>query len=711
MRNGNYSPSSNDDNASSMDYENINSPQLESGRNSTTSDSTAHLNKSETTTEEYSSLGSMEINLTKDKSVELDDEIMFEDDVNKSKIKITDTIPIFDADGETNDNWYASASEQEDDEHRGVYRNNPVLECMNQILLQNINDPTVTPPKTPNVEKKFNKNKKVKFSDEEDNKSVQNENNKSNELESNYYETPVQRVPNVYETPQSIYSNDYEQILSQCSETFQNNVEENIMKSNNVSSPKRPNSYLNNDSNVSELSSSHYYIAMDTKSEQDESENKIIRKSKILRTPPALPPKPANLLSKYKIQNLHFGFSKDQLSERSLESEPDYCSISEINLPTIKNGHKSTVVAEINLANVEPLIKKSMKSVPTEEISQSSKTISDVPLSPQYKPVSLSQSFFNLKVNKNVDKINAQSPGKTENVTNKKVPSPEIPKLPQVTEIIIPEENDSKSDMCVNHDNYVKNNTQILQQKGNRANRTRSIQIGSSVSSLIASFNNKQILSEINQTPNDRRKKNGTMFSSFENLQNLETHLSLDQKPKNHFESFDLSQNFEEFKLDDCEIDDYAVNCTDTVNEIEIKKPDVSNNKLNGKILSGTVNYNSPTRVELVRATNDVINTPTLNMNALQHFKKKLELEKNRVSLNHQVKTNPTNNSKYSEPTYEHFLECTGLSSKSILTPSRLVSNHKSVLKPKDVKLRSKAKANALEKEEVAVKYWSEQFL
>lgn len=44
---------------------------------------------------------------------------------------------------------------------------------------------------------------------------------------------------------------------------------------------------------------------------------------------------------------------------------------------------------------------------------------------------------------------------------------------------------------------------------------------------------------------------------------------------------------------------------------------------------------------------------------------------------------------------YDHFLEATGLSNKSILTPSRLLSNHKSALKPKDVKYKNKVKATA----------------
>lgn len=63
---------------------------------------------------------------------------------------------------------------------------------------------------------------------------------------------------------------------------------------------------------------------------------------------------------------------------------------------------------------------------------------------------------------------------------------------------------------------------------------------------------------------------------------------------------------------------------------------------------------------------------------------------------------------------YEHFLETTGLSQKSILTPSRLYSNHKNVLKPKDVKHRSKVlKAAAVNGRSSGpvVKYWVEPFL
>lgn len=71
--------------------------------------------------------------------------------------------------------------------------------------------------------------------------------------------------------------------------------------------------------------------------------------------------------------------------------------------------------------------------------------------------------------------------------------------------------------------------------------------------------------------------------------------------------------------------------------------------------------------------------------------------------------------------TYEKFLEATGLSQKSIVTPSRLLSTRKNMMRPKDVKHRSRAKAAAANyvdrcgnSEYVlgsTTKYWTEPFL
>lgn len=67
--------------------------------------------------------------------------------------------------------------------------------------------------------------------------------------------------------------------------------------------------------------------------------------------------------------------------------------------------------------------------------------------------------------------------------------------------------------------------------------------------------------------------------------------------------------------------------------------------------------------------------------------------------------------------TYEKFLEATGLSQKSIVTPSRLLNTRKIMMRPKEVKQRSRAKAAAANcgtSEYVmgsTTKYWTEPFL
>lgn len=625
--------------------------------------------------------------------------------------KITDTIPVFEGDNETNDNWYASASDQDDEEHRDIYRNNPVLECMNQILLQNINDPLISPPKTPNVERKAQKNKRVKFSDEEDNKQVENTTVavESTVPQNDYYETPIQKVPNFYETPQSIYSNDYEQILSKCNESFSdefiNNarnkddkqvkecITRNILTTKNIE-------FDNTDSK-----NNHFYVDMDVKSEEEHQENKLGRKSKILRTPPALPPKPANLVSKYKIHSSNKIVKDTKLQENGLDSEPDYCSISELNLPTRKVGKKINVVVEINAPpSTETDIEKSPIKKTTKEIenSQNYDLVGDV--------------LPGLVAKKNSEKFNIQVAKQTsikkENIAKNKIeaniaktkPDTEIPKLPQVSEIIIPDETEPKQqEERVSYDNYVKNNSQILKQKHNRADQVRHpIMIGSSVSALITGFNNQHILSEINQKTEKPRKSDKRMFSNFDATQNVEEHPSNESSDTLNFDNFDLSQNFEEFKLDECEIGDDLP--ADTDSSIE-KKEATDKFDYNDALLKA-----NSTRVELVRATNDIVTMPKLNMNSVDQLRKKLEIQRNQQVPNENVKELPKTNTT---PTYEHFLECTGLSSKSILTPSRLLSNHKSMLKPKDVKLRSKAAKTSLfeRQSNSTIKYWSEPYI
>lgn len=548
MRNNNISPFSNEDNTSN-DYDNLESLPAES-----VSDSLSTVLPKNDGNDSSSFLSVSDYSTVVPKS----------EAENFTAAKISEVIPVFEADNDANDNWYASASDADDDEHRNVYRNNPVLECMNQILLQNINDNINSPPKTPNLERKVQK--RVKFSDEEE----------KNNVENNYYETPIQKVPNFYETPQSIYSNDYEQILSKSSEKSTEKSEK----------------------------SNHLYIDMDVKSEAEE---KVVRKNKILRTPPALPPKPVNLISKYKMKNQNKPASS--LQQNNLDSEPDYCSISELNLPTKQFVKKISVVAEINTTTTKP----------EQEI-------------PKYDPV-LSEPLI---ASKTIEKPTIQLAKQTN--INPKRKEPEIPKLPQVSEIIIPDETEpeTKQDERITSDNYVKNNSQILKMKHNR----HPIMLGSSVSALISGFNKHQLINEI-KTVSKKPSE-------------------ITEQKESDFDKFDLSQNFEEFKLDDCEIEEETQ-----------KEPEVD------------------------------AAVPKLSVDSVEQFRKQLMLTSG-GKLN-------------SAPTYEHFLECTGLSSKSIVTPSRLLSNHKSMLKPKDVKLRSRAtRANGVERQGnggSTVKYWSEPFI
>ncbi|XP_014223385.1 uncharacterized protein LOC106650102 isoform X3 [Trichogramma pretiosum] len=111
-------------------------------------------------------------------------------------------------------------------------------------------------------------------------------------------------------------------------------------------------------------------------------------------------------------------------------------------------------------------------------------------------------------------------------------------------------------------------------------------------------------------------------------------------------DNYDIQQNFEEFKLDDCDLSE----------EPELRDDSSS---------SDTYTTLSP--------TNNLVSS----LSSDSH-------ENNNAPL------------ASSNGNYDSFLEATGLSNKSILTPSRMLSNHKSMLKPKDVKYKSKIKATAV---------------
>uniref|UniRef100_A0A8D8MR51 (northern house mosquito) hypothetical protein n=1 Tax=Culex pipiens TaxID=7175 RepID=A0A8D8MR51_CULPI len=215
---------------------------------------------------------------------------------------------------ETNDDWYASASDMEDSDTAlgKPYSNaavNPVLECVNQILLQQSmdgfgetnKDPSSSnaeddlyikaqePPKEPSAVR----SKRVHFSTQ--NSMVQ-------VPRINLQPSPAPRKDDkgspTYEI-QSIYSNEYEPIGSE------------------------QNSYSN------------YYVDMESKLGSEDRERELAAAEK-RKVPPALPPKPANLL---KLQQISKQQRLVQINKTSVakscasdiaESEPDYCSISEI---------------------------------------------------------------------------------------------------------------------------------------------------------------------------------------------------------------------------------------------------------------------------------------------------------------------------------------------------------------------------------------------
>lgn len=123
-------------------------------------------------------------------------------------------------------------------------------------------------------------------------------------------------------------------------------------------------------------------------------------------------------------------------------------------------------------------------------------------------------------------------------------------------------------------------------------------------------------------------------------------------------DEYDIQQNFEEFNLDDCDLSD---------------DPD----RLEA---DGSETYASlglaglPTNDDDSSKSHDNNNSPSASPQPQQQ----------------------ASNGNLQQGNYDSFLEATGLSNKSILTPSRLLSNHKSMLKPKDVKYKSKIKATAV---------------
>uniref|UniRef100_A0A1S4HCL4 Uncharacterized protein n=1 Tax=Anopheles gambiae TaxID=7165 RepID=A0A1S4HCL4_ANOGA len=335
---------------------------------------------------------------------------------------------------ETNDDWYASASDMEDSDTAlgKPYSNaavNPVLECVNQILLQQSMDgfgdsnkdtngeapgeeehyikaQQTTPP--PAKEHTAVRSKRVHFSTQNSMVQVprislqQTAGSSSNSSHgSANHRTKDDKVSPTYEI-QSIYSNEYEPIGSE------------------------QNSYSN------------YYVDMESKlgSEDREREQALAEKRK---TPPALPPKPANLL---KLQQLSKGNQQQQQQQRQLvstpvkgrtgssaqsdiaESEPDYCSISEIQdsvkcVQIVAEIHKDACEDDYSLVDGEA--RDGEKKEQTEAIASQQR--GELSVEEQKSCTELEESFA------------------------------DVPKLPNVAEIVPPKK--EPLNKFISQDNYI----------------------------------------------------------------------------------------------------------------------------------------------------------------------------------------------------------------------------------------------------------------
>ncbi|KAK6641113.1 hypothetical protein RUM44_012815 [Polyplax serrata] len=188
------------------------------------------------------------------------------------------------------------------------------------------------------------------------------------------------------------------------------------------------------------------------------------------------------------------------------------------------------------------------------------------------------------------------------------------------------------------------------------------IKIGSSVSSLITGLSGETIVTELN---GDQVSPSSTDETHVSQLVRQFEVLGKYERPEN--EANDIRQNFEEFKLEE------------SYREAEEDGRRDGDGAENKNLLNyyATLTIVPPTPKESLAGT----------------------------ELDYRM--------------YESFLENTGLSQKSILTPSRMLSNHRSCLKPKDVKHRNRVKAAAaIEKCNVSasnggstVKYWTEPYL
>ncbi|KAI5632027.1 hypothetical protein NE865_15262 [Phthorimaea operculella] len=622
-------------------------------------------------------------------------------------------------DNEINENWYASTSDADDSPSHEIYKNNPVLECVNQILLQNsLDDSSNDNSKSSEAPSPKSTTKRVQFSTlnsiSYDDKVRSNNNintlpradRRANKIVKFSLETASEHsyeVPNTaqgyqYEI-QSIYSNEYEPIITKNSEPRPVPLPRAPVPPPKDNAPKIKGSIVKN--LAANIENRNNTIAPEKKPENDLGAMKVFNKRKVPRTPPALPPKPKNLSAKWKAENSVKSPTESIDSEAVAANqrvadvkmrkvgqvatisnvEPDYCSISEINVPVVSQGKRELLLTQ-------PTVEIHNEQYPIHAVSQRNSVA---------KVVSLPRIQ-----NKICDK--------------------DIPKLPQVTEIIIPDEDEKPSEepsrSYQQTDSYLSNfNMHALQPK---LDPRASIQMGNTVSSILSEINKggKTGTKQINLTELDNQFSHGP-----DKIQpnNAELHKA---EYFDDIDKFDLSQNFEEFKIDDelgsIVAEEYRISSgssdgsmSDVVTEhlltiVPEKDQHNSNNSNddNGKIqtfLDDNENVNKSKNAKLSNKPDLLSNIENLETESVRNS----DIESSNSSGSNSgsyntVKCEPrmilADNAPKSKGSFDIFLESSGLSSKSIFTPSKSYlglrppsANHKSVLKPKDIKMRVKS--------------------
>lgn len=625
---------------------------------------------------------------------------------------------------EVNENWYASTSDADETPTNEIYKNNPVLECVNQILLQNSLDDSSndnsksseTPsPKTSTKRVQFSTLNSISYDDKvrisNTNHTLPKPDKRANKIVKFSLETASEHsyeVPNTsqgfqYEV-QSIYSNEYEPIVTKTAESKPVPSPRTIQLIEKPNIPKIRGSIVKNlAANIENRNNNNHLT--EKKADNDHGSMKIFNKRKVPRTPPALPPKPKNLSAKWKAENSVKPMTGSLDSEAVAANqrvadvksrkvgqvatvnsiEPDYCSISEINVPVVSNGKRELLLTQ-------PTVEIHSEHYPVHAVSQKNSVA---------KVVSLPR-------------------------IQNRISDKDIPKLPHVTEIIIPDEEEKPAEdqsraFQQTTDSYLSNfNMHPLQPK---LDPRASIQMGNTVSS---------ILSEINKggTRNGKQINLTELDHQFNHGENNKTDAAVHKAEYfDDIDKFDLSQNFEEFKIDDelgsiiaeeyrissgssdgmsdvvtehltnvpdtekqqngsSGISDKGNNCTFLEsNESSLNRGGSKNGKLSNKpdLLSNIENLET----ESVR-NSDIESSNSSGSNSGSYNTVKCEPRM-------VISKKPEINVPKTKGSFDFFLETSGLSSKSIFMPTKNYlgmrppsANHKSVVKPKDVKMRLK---------------------